>query len=514
MPSPPHRRTLRSGATAVLALSAVLLAACGITGEPEPDPEATVAPEPELASFYQQDIEWSDCGDGLECAQVEVPLDYAEPDGTTIELAVNRLPAFGGDRIGSLVTNPGGPGFSGKEHTELATTVVTREVREHFDVVGFDPRGVAESAPVRCVDDEELDEHLDVDGDPSSAAAAAEIEELNEEFAELCAEESGELLKHVGTPDAARDMDVLRAVLGDSELTYLGWSYGTELGATYGDLFPERVRALALDGGLDPAMEPMDMAVSRAQAFEEALESFVADCLDANDCPLRGPTVDAAVTEIGELRQDADAEPLQHRINDDVAVTGSGVLGGITTALYSADTWPMLRSALDDAITEADGTMLHELQEELMGRQPDGSWSNMLEASTAIRCSDTPQLSEEEAAEVAEEAHEVAPLFGEGMEWSYVQCAGWPVDAPEEPRDIDAAGAEPALVIGTQRDPATPYEWSVSLAETLDNARLLTLDGDGHGAYAMGGSTCVDEAVDRYLIEGELPEEGAICAPD
>ncbi|MDA8369007.1 MAG: alpha/beta hydrolase [Nocardiopsaceae bacterium] len=487
----------------------------GPVGGDEPEGDAA------LAEFYGQDVEWERCEGEFECGTFEVPLDYADPGGERLEIAVKRLPASGGDAERSLVINPGGPGGSGYDYVSAAADVISEPVRARMDVVGFDPRGVGRSAPVTCLDAAGLDEYFgaefdseDGDSDPTEVTEGGldELEQANREFVEGCRENSGELMMHLGTANVARDMDVLRGVLGDERLTYLGKSYGTYIGAQYADQFPGRVRALVLDGALDPTMDQLEMSVQQASGFETALRAFVEDCLGQQDCPLGGPgdDVDDGLERIAGLLEDAGREPLANRTGDGREVNRARAELGLLASLYSESRWPQARAALTDAF-DGDGTALLRLGDALYDRGPDGDYENSTAALVAVNCSDHPSPRdigdyEEAAAEAAEES----PLFGPSLAWGALPCAYWPEEAVAEPEKMDAPGAAPILVVGTTRDSATPYEWAQGLASGLESGVLLTYEGDGHTAYRRG-SACVDVAVDAYLLEEEVPEGGKVC---
>ncbi|CAM3781437.1 alpha/beta hydrolase [Nocardiopsis rhodophaea] len=500
---------------------ALVLVATGCTAATSVGGEDSGGDSEPLAAFYQQDIEWQGCGEDFECGSYEVPLDYDDPAGERLEIAVKRLPASGSDVLGSLVINPGGPGGSGYDYVDAASGVVSRPVRERFDVVGFDPRGVGRSAPLTCLDSDELDEFVAMDyggggggSDPAdvSAAGLADMEEANRAFVEGCRERSGDLMLHVGTADVARDMDVLRAVLGDEGLTYLGKSYGTYIGTRYADLFPERVRALVLDGAIDPDMDQLELSVQQAQGFETALRAFVADCLDTTECPLgdEDATVDDGVDKLVGLMERAGEKPLRNTSGDGREVNRTRVELGVMAALYSESFWPRVRSALADAF-EGDGTGLLMLGDDLYERSDEESYENSAAALVAVNCSDHPGPRDIDAYEQAvDQAAEEAPIFGPTLTWGALTCAYWPQEAVAEPEPMDAPGAAPILVIGTTRDSATPYEWAERLAEGLESGVLLTREGDGHTGYRKG-SPCVDDAVDAYLLEETPPDGGTVC---
>ncbi|WP_199485003.1 alpha/beta hydrolase [Actinomadura craniellae] len=464
---------------------------------------------PGLGAFYNQQVAWAGCGDGFECAHVEVPLDYAAPSKSRLKLAVIRMRARGSDRIGSLLINPGGPGGSGVDWVRGAAQGFNDRLRERFDIVGFDPRGVGKSNPVHCLDGEQLDTFFATDATPDSQDEIDDLADVGRGFADGCKERSGSVLPHVGTQDAARDMDVLRAALGDEKLTYMGLSYGTYLGAYYAERFPRQVRALVLDGAVDPTLSATDVLQHQAKGFEEALRSFAADCVTQSGCPL-GRTVDGALNRIAALQKRADGKPLRNTSGDGRKVQESLVTSGIAQALYTKQLWPALRAALATALT-GDGTALLRLADQMVERRPDGSYGNLMEANMAINCVDKPHPADVPAfkKEVAK-AEKASSRFGAFVVWGGLPCVHWPVKPAAEPAPPTAAGAPPIVVIGTTRDPATPYAWSRALAGQLTSGRLVTLDGDGHTAYFQANA-CITQAVDAYLVNGTPPADGTTC---
>ncbi|MFI6318134.1 alpha/beta hydrolase [Nonomuraea sp. NPDC050556] len=462
-----------------------------------------------LQSFYHQKLAWSDCGGGFQCAKLSVPLDYARPGKEKITISVIRLPASGRNRIGSLVLNPGGPGGSGVQYAKSAKSVVTDGVRQRFDIVGFDPRGVGDSTPVRCLSGKQLDAYMAVDSTPDTKAEVRELKDASKLYGQACQAKAGKLLAHVGTEDAARDMDVLRAALGDKGLTYLGKSYGTYLGATYADLFPKKVRALVLDGAVDPTLPFITMNGVQARGFETAFEAFAKDCFAAGDCPFTGRTVKSAYAELAKLLKAADTKPLRNtqdsrRINESIVITG------VLTPLYDHAAWPVLRQALANGF-KGDGTILLRIADIYFERDPDGSFSNQNDANTAINCLDRsyPASPEAYARKVAK-AVKKAPHFGPYVAGGVMPCAYWPVRSKGTDKPLRAKGSGPIVVVGTLRDPATPYAWAQALAKQLDAGVLISYDGDGHTAYKTN-STCVDRLVDAYLIGQSAPAEDISC---
>ena len=498
--SPPQRSAPRTGTTAPVSASAA-----------HPTDPAT---DPALAPYYRQRLVWRGCesasgAPGFQCARLSVPVDYARPGGATTYLQLTRLPASGpGERLGSLVVNPGGPGASGVEYAGYASAVLSETVRAHFDVVGFDPRGVASSDPVRCLTDRQTDVFLAADASPDTPAEREQLVQLSQQLARRCEQRDPELIAHMGTVDVARDLDVLRAALGDARLHYLGKSYGTFLGAIYADLFPRRVGRVVLDGALDPRSTTEQVNLGQASGFELALGAFLDDCLRTTTCPLSGDA-QSARRQLEAFLARVDAEPLPtggpRRLTQALAVLG------IVFALYDESYWPQLRSALASGLT-GDGSALLMLADAYAERLPSGRYrTNANDAIYAVNCLDrpTPQGPAEIMAALPE-FDKASSLFGAYIAWSSLPCHYWPVPPQWRPHAVHAPGAPPILVVGTVRDPATPYRWARALADELDSGVLLTYVGDGHTAYRRG-SQCIDDAVDRFLVDGRPPADGATC---
>ncbi|AEI10837.1 TAP domain protein [Cellulomonas gilvus ATCC 13127] len=471
-------------------------------------PDAQSAPEPGLARFYAQTLAWQECDQG-ECARLEVPLDYADLEAGSVELAVARQRATGGDRIGSLLLNPGGPGGSGVDFVEQAATTVSEDVQARYDLVGFDPRGVQASTPaVTCVPADELDELLAFDPDLTTDEGIAEAADMFGAFSQECLERTGPVFGHVDTISAARDMDVLRAVLGDEQLHYLGYSYGTQLGATYAGLFPERVGRVVLDGAVDPTLTAEEATAAQAVGFENALRAYVADCQGGSRCPLTG-SVDDGMRQITALLDRAYESPL--RTGTDRPLTRSLAFTGIAVTLYSQEYWTYLTSALTSAL-DGDGSILLTLSDAYYDRREDGSYgTNQTEAFWSIGCLD-PRASAD-LADMRADAEAImaaAPTVGEFFTFGGTRCAQWSVPEVGGLDDFSAAGAAPIVVIGTTNDPATPYEQAQALAKILDSGVLLTYEGEGHTAYGRSND-CIGDAVDGYLLDGEVPGDGTTC---
>jgi pimeloyl-ACP methyl ester carboxylesterase len=493
---------VRPGRRSWLAVAAILLAGC-TSGSSVPNGSPATLP-----AYYAQHLAWQPCDNGFQCARLLVPFDYAHPGGKRFSLPVIRLPAADpAQRVGDLVVNPGGPGGSGVQYALGARGEFPSAVLARFDIVGFDPRGVAGSEPaVSCMTGPELDTYLSTDEMPDDAAQLATVVRQARFYASRCERNSRALLPYVGTRNAARDLDVLRAALGQSRLTYLGKSYGTYLGTWYAQLFPHRVRALVLDGAVDPDTSALQADITQAEGFQAAFGSFAAWCRAGADCPLG----QNAAAQLDALIVRANAHPLSQELGTGQVASGALLLNGVAAALYSKSTWPDLRDALTNAFTGGDGTVLVQLANLLLERNPDGTYSNLADANTAISCVDRPwprSLASWQAA--ASAAGRAAPLFGPSDVWGSLPCAYWPVPAAP-PTAVKAAGAGPILVVGTTRDPATPYRWARALAADLSSGVLLGWNGDGHTAYGEG-SACVDTIVNSYLISLKVPRSGTVC---
>jgi pimeloyl-ACP methyl ester carboxylesterase len=500
---------------AMLASAALLaLTGCTVPGflEPEPDRSEPTGEsvDADLEPFYSQVLEWERCGE-FQCATATAPLDWNDPAGGETELALIRQTARGGDRIGSLLVNPGGPGASGYDFiADSIDYAVGPRLQERYDIVGFDPRGVGRSTPVSCFDDAQMDEFLF--GIPQSErgtdAWIAEVGAASREFGEACAEGTGELLANVDTVSAARDLDLLRAVLGDDELHYLGYSYGTLLGATYAELYPERVGRLVLDGALDPAASNDEVSRAQSIGFEKALRAYLADCLAGSDCPFSG-TVDEAADEVSRLLASVEQSPI--RGSDGRSLGADSLVMAIIFPLYSAELWSYL-SEMFESVMLGDADTALALADLYYGREADGTYpDNQTEAFRAINCLDytydaDPAAMRESAAALAEVAPIIGPYFGFGD----IGCAAWPYQSESERSPIAAAGAAPILVIGTTGDPATPYEWAVALADQLESGVLVSYDGEGHTAYRKSNA-CVDTTVESFLLDGTVPETDPEC---
>ncbi|MCW2779457.1 MAG: proteinase, partial [Frankiales bacterium] len=465
----------------------------------QPRPRAS-APSPTPARPPAR-LVWKDCGDGFSCSTLPVPLVESEPDGKTLDLAVVRRPATGA-RIGSLVVNPGGPGASAVDYLRAAYGGLPQEVRERFDLVAFDPRGVGRSDPVRCASTAELDRYFALDPTPDDAAELTAYEKGNAALARGCEARSGAVLAHVSTREAAGDLDRLRASLGDPKLTYLGYSYGTSIGAQYLDRYPTRVRAMVLDGALDPALTWDALLEGQSRGFDEALDAYLQDCQETR-CPFRRAVAGDLGAAYDRLAAKVERTPLPGSGGRDV---GPGEFSlGVGAGLYSRESgWP----AISDALVQAEhgsGEQLLALSDSYLERGPEG-YTNVSEANLAVNCLDRPWPRDAAPfTALAERVAKDSPRFGPSIALSGLACASWPVPPSGRPRRVTAPGMPPVVVIGTTRDPATPYRWAVALAGQLSHGVLLTHDGDGHTVYRAGAPDCIVDPVDTYLVTGKAP---------
>lgn len=500
---PRHRRWLfATASTAVLGLA---LSGCS-TPAPQDPPDPT-QPSSGLQTFYEQELSWEACGSIIECATVEVPLNYDEPEGESIELALNRRAAENSDK--NLLVNPGGPGGSGLDMvTSSVPLMFSNELEREYSIIGFDPRGVGQSTPISCLSDEQRDAQREMNLRSWVEKDREVLREESEKYAQSCLENSGELLGHVDTVSAAKDMDIIRAALGDEKLNYLGYSYGTYLGATYADHFPGTTGRLVLDGALDPKSTASQVDHAQAVGFEGEISAWLEDCLASEDCPFTG-SVDDARDQLHEFLEQVEKEPMES--SDGRTVPIIDFINGFIVPLYDNSTWPMLTSAMADAM-EGDVDMILMFADLTAERQSDGTYaSNASEVFGAINCLDRPMDAAEARMEAeAQELQRVAPTLGKYLSYGALGCESWPFDATGRPGELNATGAGDILVIGTTGDPATPYQWAEALAKQLEGGRLLTYEGHGHTAYGRSNQ-CITDAVDGYLIDGTLPEEGTRC---
>jgi len=504
-------------AVASLSLSACLFSPIDY-GKPSSSaaPGASTAPDTsgvseELKPFYGQTVQWHACNNGDECADVSVPLDWNDPAKGTMQLAVIRHRATGGSPKGALLVNPGGPGASGVELVrDSVEFAVGSELEKNYDVIGFDPRGVGESTPaVKCYDASQMDSFLfDLPTQKRGTQAWVDEELSNfNKFGDACQQNSDGVLPDINTEFAARDMDVIRAVLGQKKLDYLGYSYGTFLGATYAGLYPDRVGHMVLDGALDPAASSLDVSVAQGLGFESSLKSYMAYCLKQKACPFSG-TVDDAMSDLAAMLAQVDADPLHN--SDGRELGADSLVTAIVSALYSQDSWPYLTQALE-GVSNGDPATAFQLADFYYNRVGGTYQDNSYEAFNAYNCMDYPggaTAAQITAAKqtLEQKAPTIAPYWGVQLD----SCSVWPVKADVTRQQIHAPGAAPIVVVGTTNDPATPYAWAKSLASQLDSGVLVTRVGEGHTGFNKG-NTCVDDAVNGYFLDGTVPKDGLVC---
>ncbi|MGY5123603.1 alpha/beta hydrolase [Streptomyces nigrescens] len=507
-------------------LSASLLLTLGATAcSPDKDDagharSAPSAPAGLPASLTSQKLNWQLCpapstaqgggaapgklpdGTAWECANLKVPLDHAKPAGDTIDLAMIRAKAEGGGkRIGSLVFNFGGPGASGV--ATLPGYAQARPLRSHYDLVSFDPRGVGNSAGVTCLSDRELDEQRAETHDLAGTA------EQNKQTAAACAKKSGKVLPHVGTESAARDLDLIRQVLGDTKLHYFGISYGTELGGVYAHLFPKRVGRTVLDAVVDPTQDAVQESLGQAKGFQLALDNYLAHCVKTpGTCPYRSP--EDGRRRITHLLAKTGKQPLPTKSGR--RLTKEQAVMGIVATLYSKEAWPALSVSLSDA-EQGSGDNLLMLADGYLGRDDKGHYNNMQSANAAINCADTEQrATPKEVQARLPEFRKASPVFGELTATGLLGCTGWPVTGKGDTPQVSAPGAAPIVVIGNAGDPATPVAGARKMAEKLGTGvgMLLTVKGEGHGTY--GVNQCATKAVNGHLLDGKVPAPGTVCS--
>ncbi|MCL2787606.1 MAG: alpha/beta hydrolase [Micrococcales bacterium] len=508
-----HRYVIAAALTAAL----VAAGSPALAGSPAPvdyaagvvaadNAPAAAAPSTQVASA----IAWKKCGAGMQCSSIEVPLDWGAPEGPKIKIAVARIladkkPA----KLGSLLINPGGPGVSGISFLPYMPYIISDDVLEQYDIVGFDPRGVGASTSVRCVSSTaEMDKLVGSHFPTTKKGRAKSIKNANR-IGERCNALTGPLLAHIDTASAARDMDAIRAALGEEKLNYLGFSYGTKLGAYYTELFPDRVGRFVLDGAMDPSKSGEATSNAQLKGFDMSLRAFAKDCAKRR-CAL-GSTRAKVLTTIGKLLKRIEKKPMKTKVANNLNITWATT--GIVEALYDEYTWPELEYALVQAAKKGNAVPLLKLAYSYHERERGKYQSNSSIANLAINCLDyggvDSSLASIRRAKVA--AKKISPTFGrywigDGVD----QCAHWPYPQVGQPHAISTTTTAPIIIIGTTGDPATPYAQAKALSRQMKTSRLLTYVGEGHTAYGRA-NWCIQGAVDRYLTKGTLPPAGKRC---
>ena len=504
---------------------AMVLGACG--GDSSPGKPQTPGAVPQgLARFYDQALTFGPCDSyattsadattfadkRFSCARLEVPLDYQNPEGRTAQIALLRVTAKGqpATRIGSVLLNPGGPGFSGMSYAAtVADALAASPITQQFDLIGFDPRGVGASTPaLDCFTDAERE--ADVTLSTLNAGVEDYTEDETRQLYKGCVQRSGgeDVLAHVGTRDVARDMDVLRAVLGDKKLTFAGSSYGTRLGAVYAEMFPLNVRAMVLDGAVDPTTGTAARRLVQFAGFQRGFENMAAFCAKSPDCPL-GSDPDQATAAFQQLLQPLIDTPIVTA--DGRKLTYTAALSGLVVPLYSEEGWPAIVQGINE-LKAGGGSTFMLLRDLANLRGADGRYGNANEAQLAIECLDEERHTPEQESAMKRAVFDIAPFMTTGRPVAARDlCEHWPVKPTlGYPYATDIEGLPRTLVVSVTRDPATPHEGGISLARTL-GASLLTVDGERHGVALIGGNVCVDEIVEDYLIDLESPDPGQRC---
>jgi pimeloyl-ACP methyl ester carboxylesterase len=502
-----------------------LVAAFALPASAKPKPRPSTSPTtttttwPPLPAF-DTTLTWTECGDGFQCATLTVPVDWRRPSGERVGIALVRRPALAPDqRIGSLVVNYGGPGESGVSYLQRTWSRLPETVRTRFDVVSFDPRGTGASRPIDCVDDSFLDLSAGIAPVPSTAAQLDVLHGYSAQFASGCEQRMGTYAGQVGTRNVARDLEAIRLSLGEAALDYLGYSYGSIVGVTYAQMYARTVGRMVLDGPPDYWINARDYAYRQAQGFMRALDGFLGWC-EQTHCSIAASGAPHDVFQQLLTRVDQEPLPATYTTN---GVTREGRLtpglleNAVLSMLYDRSRgWPILADALSEAVAQGQAPSLLQIADQRLGRPPDGHWDPLLEANAVITCVDRPiRKAPTAAAELADVATFQSQLPPWGGGWATASCVGMPKPAKDDRLGtVTVQGSAPVLVIGTTGDPATPYSGAEAMVGRIDGSQLLTFDSTEHTAFGRGISTCIDDAVVAYFVDGALPAPGTHCAPD
>lgn len=512
-------RTRPIAIAAALSAAALVLSGCTLFQQLIPGGETTVTTHTDeqvaagLEQFYKQDVTWKNCGSGMQCAELKAPVDWAAPDGDQITLAIDRHKASGTSK-GSLLINPGGPGGSGFDFAQGFTG--SAGVYANYDIIGFDPRGVGRSTPIVCfTDDADRDEMIygTYDDPYGSEGWEAELAKRQKAWVDACKTNTGPLLEHIDTTSVAHDMDMMRAVLGDDKLNYLGYSFGTYIGTVYAELFPDKVGRMVLDGAVEPPFGTFDELATQMAGFDSAFTAYMKDCLNSSDCPFDGP-LNLALADAHGLILSVDGENLT---SSDGRLLDSATVGtGIALALYNQGNWFYLTQAFAD-LKNGDADLMFTLADSYNGRDGGGGYADRsLDVYFAVTCAEgTIGTDDVDLIQGLGIMDEKGPYVGGILaldDYALLEeaCSQWPYPRPDFPETFDAKGAPPILVIGTTNDPATPYAQSVALADDLDSGVLITYKGEGHTVYG-NGVTCIDDVVDAYFVNDVVPSTDPKC---
>ncbi len=480
--------------------SLFLLAGCS------PTADAGLAEIDSIEEVMSQEVSWTPCEGSFECAEIAAPLDWLNPEKDFITLALMR-DSNSKDKP-AIFVNPGGPGVSAvKWMREGYDSIGSAELRKDFQLVAFDPRGVGESTAVNC-SSVDLKDEVYYGQSPYEFGSEADIEyskKVLSDFALSC-QETGFDVGFFNTQQAARDLELMRVLMGAEKLDYLGFSYGTLLGTTYAALFPDKVGNLVLDGAMDPQLSESEMLLNQVVGFDSAFRAYLADCISDTECPFQG-SVDSALTVVADFLKKIETTPLETQV--DRELTLQSALAGIFAALYSQESWIYLSQAFQEALT-GDGTTMLLLADYYNDRDvAEGYLSNLNEANLAISCADS-RITAEEAQGLNDEFLEASSVFGKYFAYPNLACEAWPEGKSMITLDYQVDLAKGPLVVGTTGDPATPYQQAVALSELLDGAVLLTYEGEGHTAY--GSNVCVDAIVEAYFRGEDIGTGNKTCA--
>jgi pimeloyl-ACP methyl ester carboxylesterase len=494
----------RTGKIAALA-TALALIALSFTAYTQSQPDYPKT----LSGYYAQEINWQSCNQDFQCATLAVPIDYSKLSTGTFEIALLKYEARTRKKLGSLIVNPGGPGGSGVDYAYAAEYIFSPAILDRYDIVGFDPRGVSRSAPIRCLTDKELDANNNSDSKPDNEREFQQILFDTKKYVEICRDKNKHLASY-GTANVARDMDILREALGDKQLNYLGKSYGTYLGTLYAQFFPNKVGRVVLDGAVDPTISNFQQTLTQAIGFDQAFLSFAKDCATKKNCSLpRGK--EAAIAEMQKLFAQAAKKPFPTKSSKRTLSETMIVLGTASAMYDSATGWPKLRKAIAQA-QKGNGDEFLKLADEYTGRQSDGRYpNNEFDSGAVIDCLDVDEP--RTVARIKRDAEvftEKAPLFGPYLAYGGLTCKYF--GQSDEVRINPTYTTNPIVVIGTTGDPATPYEWAQGLNKLLTNSVLVTLTGEGHTGQGQGNA-CIDDAVDLFLLLGTIPPQNKSCLP-
>jgi len=492
----------RTGKIAALA-TALALIALSFTAYTQSKPDYPKT----LSGYYAQEIDWQSCNQDFQCATLAVPIDYKNLATGTFEIALLKYEARTSKKLGSLIVNPGGPGGSGVDYAYAAEYIFSPAILDRYDIVGFDPRGVSRSAPIRCLSYKELDANNNSDSKPDNEEEFQQILTDTKKYIEIC-KDKNEYLTSYSTANVARDMDILRQALGDKQLNYMGKSYGTYLGTLYAQFFPDKIGRVVLDGAVDPTISNFQQTLTQAIGFDQAFSSFAKDCTTKKNCSL-AEGKEAAIAEMKELFARAAKKPLPIN-NSKRTLSETMMVLGTASAMYDSTTgWPKLSKAIKEA-QNGYGDIFLELADEYTGRQSDGSYpNNEFDSGAIIDCLDVDEP--RTIAQIKRDAKsfvEQAPLFGPYLAYGGLTCKYF--GQSQEVTVAPTKSINPIVVIGTTGDPATPYEWAQGLNKLLTNSVLVSLTGEGHTGQGQGNA-CVDEQIDAFYLDQLVTLEDKFC---